>query len=123
MAYCPLVNRFTLGQKNRIRATAIVAPRASLLTSVGCGIVEINEISSTNTFSIFPNPTQSKINVRAAVKLLGSPYVVYDSTGKTIIKGKITSEDTIIELGNLPGGIYLLSVGENLKKTFIVTKE
>ena len=123
MAYCPLVNRFTLGQKNRIRATAIVAPRASLLTSVGCGIVEINEISSTNTFSIFPNPTQSKINVRAAVKLLGSPYVVYDNTGKTIIKGKITSEDTIIELGNLPGGIYLLSVGENLKKTFIVTKE
>jgi len=123
MAYCPLVNRFTLGQKNRIRATAIVAPRASLLTSVGCGIVEINEISSTNTFSIFPNPTQSKINVRAAVKLLGSAYVVYDNTGKTIIKGKITSEDTIIELGNLPGGIYLLSVGENLKKTFIVTKE
>ena len=29
MSYCPLVNRFTQGQKDRIRATAIAAPRAS----------------------------------------------------------------------------------------------
>jgi hypothetical protein len=43
--------------------------------------------------------------------------------GQTIIKGKITSEDTTIELGNLSVGIYLFSVGENLKQTFKVIKE
>jgi hypothetical protein len=123
MSYCPLVNRFTQGQKDRIRATAIVAPRASLLTSGGCGPVGINEINSNNMFSIFPNPAQSEINLKADLKLLGSSYVVYDSTGKTILKGKITSENTIIELGNLSAGIYLLSVGENLKQTFKVVKE
>ena len=124
MAYCPLVNRFTQGQKDRIRATAIVAPRASLLTSEGCGAaVGINEISSHNIFSIFPNPAQSVINVRADIKLLGSTYVVYDNTGKTILQGKITSENTIIELGNLSGGIYLFSVGENLKQTFKIIKK
>ena len=123
MAYCPLVNRFTQGQKDRIRATAIVAPRASLLTSLGCVAVGINEISSNNIFSIFPNPAQSVINVRSDIKLLGSAYVVYDNTGKTILKGKITSENTIIEVGNLSGGIYWFSVGENLKQTFKVIKE
>jgi hypothetical protein len=122
MSYCPLVNRFTQGQKDRIRATAIAAPRASLLTSVGCGAVGINEISS-NDFSIFPNPAQSVINLRADIKLLGSAYVVYDNIGKVILKGKITSEITIIELGNLSGGIYLLSVGENLKQSFKIIKE
>ncbi len=123
MSYCPLVTRFAQGQKDRIRATAIVSPRASLLTSVGCGPLGINEISSNNIFSIFPNPAQSVINVKADIKLLGSSYVVYDNTGKTILKGTITSETTIIELGNLSGGIYLLSVGENLKQSFKVIKE
>ncbi len=123
MAYCPLVNRFTQGQKDRIRATFLVAPRASLLSSIGCGAVGINERSSSNLFSIFPNPAQSLINVKADIKLLGSSYVVYDNTGKTILKGIITSEDTIIELGSLSGGIYLFSVGENLKQSFKVIKE
>jgi hypothetical protein len=123
MAYCPLVNRFTQGQKDRMRATFLIAPRASLLTSVGCGALGINQISSDNIFSVFPNPTQGLINVNVDITLIGSAYVIYDNTGKTIIKGKITSENTIIELGNLSGGIYLLSVGENLKQTFNVIKE
>jgi hypothetical protein len=40
-----------------------------------------------------------------------------------VLSGKIISENTTIELGNLSGGIYLFSVGENLKQTFKVIKE
>jgi hypothetical protein len=123
MSYCPLVNRFTQGQKDRIKAISIIAPRASLLNSVGCGTVGINEISSNNIFSVFPNPAQSIINVRSDIKLIGSSYMVYDNSGKTMLKGIITSEDTIIELGKLSGGVYLLSLGENLKQSFTVIKE
>jgi hypothetical protein len=123
MAYCPLVNRFTQGQKDRIRATAIVAPRASLLNSAGCETVGLNEIGSTALFSIFPNPAQSLIHVKADQKLLGASYVVHDNTGKTILKGILTSENTIIELGHLSGGFYLLSLGETLKQTFQFIKE
>jgi hypothetical protein len=122
MAYCPLVNRFTQGQKDRIRATAIVAPRASLLTSVGCGPLGIIE-SSINMFSVYPNPAQCVINIKVNTNLIGSFYVISNNMGQTIIKGKITSEDTTIELGNLSAGIYLFSVGENLKQTFKVIKE
>jgi len=123
MSYCPLVNRFTQGQKDRIIATVMVAPRASLLNSLGCGTVGINESSSSDIFSVFPNPAHSLINVKADIKLLGSDYVIYDNTGKTILKGIITSEITIIELGTLSGGIYLFSLGENLKQSFKVIKE
>jgi len=123
MAYCPLVNRFTQGQKDRIRTTAIVAPRVSLLTSVGCGPLGINESSSTKIFSVFPNPAQTIINVKADIKLLGSAYVIYDNTGKLVLTGKITSENTVIELDNLSDGIYFFIVGENFKQTFKVIKE
>ena len=123
MAYCPLVNRFTQGQKDRIIATLMVEPRASLLNSIGCGAVGINESASNNVFSLFPNPAKNQINVKTDVKLLGSVYVVYDNTGKLVLTGKINSENTVIEFGNLSNGIYLFSVGENMKQTFRVVKE
>jgi len=123
MAYCPLVNRFTQGQKERMRATAIIAPRASLLTSVGCGAVGINDVNSTNELTIFPNPAQNSINIRADIKLLGSAYAVYDYTGELIFKGEINSELTTLEIDNLSGGIYLFSLGAHFKQTFIVMKE
>ena len=85
--------------------------------------VGINEFSHDNLFSVYPNPANSQINVKADAKLLGSIYTVYDNTGKLVLTGKIISENTTIELGNLSGGIYLFSVGENLKQTFKVIKE
>jgi hypothetical protein len=85
--------------------------------------VGINEFTQNNLFSVYPNPAKSQINVKADAKLLGCIYTVYDNTGKLVLSGKIISENTTIELGNLAGGIYLFSVGENLKQTFKVIKE
>jgi hypothetical protein len=85
--------------------------------------VGINEFTQDNLFSVYPNPAQHVINVKVDAKLLGSIYTVYDNTGKLVLSGKINSENTVIELGNLSGGIYLFSVGENLKQTFKVIKE
>ena len=65
----------------------------------------------------------SSVNVKADTKLLGSIYTIYDNTGKLVLTGKINSENTVIDLGNLSGGIYLFSVRENMKQTFKVIKE
>ena len=85
--------------------------------------VGINEFTQDNLFSVYPNPAKSQINVKADAKLLGSIYTFYDNTGKVVLSGKIIAENTVIELGNLSGGIYLFSVGENLKQKFKVIKE
>ena len=85
--------------------------------------VGINEFTQDNLFSVYPNPAKSQINVKADATLLGSVYTVYDNVGKIVLSGKINSENTVINLGNLLGGIYLFSVGENLKQTFKVIKE
>jgi hypothetical protein len=85
--------------------------------------VGINEFTQGNLFSVYPNPAKSQINVKADAKLLGSVYTVYDNTGKLVLTGKIISENTTIELDNLSGGIYMFSVGENMKQTFKVIKE
>ena len=85
--------------------------------------VGINENTQDNLFSVFPNPAQSVINVNADSKLIGHVYSIYDNTGRVVLTGKLNSQNTTIELSNLSGGIYMFSVGENMKQTFKVIKE
>ena len=85
--------------------------------------VGINETSQDKIFSVFPNPAQSVINVKADSKLIGEVYTIYDNTGRVVLSGKLNSQNTTIELGNLSGGIYMFKVGENMKQTFKVIKE
>ncbi len=84
--------------------------------------VGINEFTQDNLFSVFPNPAQSVINVKADNKLIGEVYSIYDNTGRVVSTGKINAQNTTIELGNLSGGIYMFSVGENMKQTFKIIK-
>ena len=92
----------------------------SLYTS---SYVGINEVSQSNLFSVYPNPAQSVITVNTDAKLVGSLFAIYDNAGKLVKTGNIKSENTTIELGNLSSGIYMFSLGENMKQTFKVIKE
>jgi hypothetical protein len=85
--------------------------------------VGINETTQDNIFTVFPNPAQSIINVKADNKLIGDIYTIYDNTGRVVLTGKLNSQYTTIELNNLSGGVYMFSVGENMKQTFKVFKE
>ena len=85
--------------------------------------VGINEFTQNNLFSVYPNPAKSQINVKADATLLGSLYTVYDNTGKVVLSGKINSENTVIELGNLSTGIYIFSTGGKMKQSFKVIKQ
>jgi hypothetical protein len=60
--------------------------------------------------------------VKANTKLLGMAFSIYDNAGKVVLSGKITSENTIIELGNLSVGNYVFSLTDNMKQTFKVIK-
>ena len=83
----------------------------------------LEENSEGALFSVFPNPAQSTINVKLDIKLIGKVYSIYDNTGRVVLTGKVNSENTTIELGNLSGGIYMFNVGENMKQSFKVIKE
>jgi hypothetical protein len=66
--------------------------------------------SELKPIQIFPNPTQDLIHVRVDSKNLGSMYVIYDYSGKTVLNGKISSESMAIELADLPYGNYVLTL-------------
>ena len=82
----------------------------------------ISEVSQSNLFLVYPNPANSQINLKADSKLLGYVYNVYDNIGQMVLSGKINSENTVIDLGNLSGGVYLFSIGENFKQSIKIIK-
>jgi hypothetical protein len=85
--------------------------------------VSINETTQENLFSVFPNPAQSVINVKADSKLIGEVYAIYDNAGRVVLTGILNSQNTTIELHNLSGGFYLFSINENYKQSFRIIKE
>jgi hypothetical protein len=122
-----LISDIVLTNDNQPFRCIISSGSCSDTSSVAILIVKdnigINEVSQSNLYSVYPNPAQDLINVKADAKLLESVYTIYDAIGKVVLIGKINSENAVIEIGNLSGGIYLFSVGENQNQTFKVIKQ
>ena len=85
--------------------------------------VGLDEISEKTDIKIYPNPTVNSINLTVSEKLIGGKYVLSDVTGKTFMTGEIISNKTLIDLSGICPGNYLLSVGDNSKKTFRLIKD
>ncbi len=83
----------------------------------------IENNNSNDVFSIYPNPTKNSLNITVNQKLIGSEFTITDQLGRTVITGKLTAENTVVEVGNLSNGIYLLRIGTNVRQTFKVVKE
>jgi hypothetical protein len=84
--------------------------------------VGINEFAQDNLFSVYPNPAQTVINVKADSKLVGEHYTIIDNSGRVVLSGKIINENTSIELGSLSNGIYLFNIGNNMQQQFKILK-
>jgi N-acetylneuraminic acid mutarotase len=76
------------------------------------------------SISIYPNPTSSFISVNTRVSgNLKSQYVIYNHSGKQILKGSLSSNDGQIDCSQLPVGSYFLhlfSGGQRNTGKFIV---
>lgn len=84
--------------------------------------VGINESTKDNLFSVFPNPAQSVINVKADISLVGKSYSILDITGRIIQTGIIATENTEINLNTLSEGTYVLKINEKVNQSFRIIK-
>jgi hypothetical protein len=104
--------------------TCITNPPSQFLYSTSCAncIAEVDELP-TVSINISPNPTSSKITVKASLALIGEEFTIYDQLGKAVMSGVITSEETEIDLSNLTEGVYLFKAGAEMQETFKIIKQ
>jgi Leucine-rich repeat (LRR) protein len=85
-------------------------------TEAECTSLSIEQFDKLN-YSIFPNPTHSKLNIKTSLPI--KKVTVYNSLGKNIKQ----SSNVILDIENLPNGIYLLNIelvnSINIKRKFI----
>jgi hypothetical protein len=99
-------------------------PPCPFLYSTTCPncIAEVDELP-TISINISPNPTSSKITVKASLVLIGEEFTIYDQLGKAVKSGIITAEETEIDLSNLSEGVYLFKAGTEMQETFKIIKQ
>jgi len=86
------------------------------------GIKKAKDISLSCT--AYPNPTMDFLTLKVEnYKISKLYYQLYDLNGKLLENKKITTNETIISVSNLPSGTYLLQIAKlkSLSKTDIKT--
>ncbi|MEO8719508.1 MAG: M43 family zinc metalloprotease [Ginsengibacter sp.] len=122
------MNMFTEGQKAEMRSLfALGNPRNSFLNSKVCDSstaegapVPKDSISSTK-INIYPNPFNQIFNITSdGDDISGKIIKIYSINGKLYLTQKILSPKTILNVSDLPSGIYILKIngikGQNVYK-------
>ena len=81
------------------------------------GYNSANENAGVQSFRIYPNPSENEIYINSNTQHAGDVYSIIDNMGKTVISGKITSENTRIDSSHLSKGIYIIHLQENMNLT------
>jgi len=71
---------------------------------------------------IFPYPANETLTIRADAESFGMDYTINDGTGRNVLTGKISGENTTVGINQLSAGMYLLQVGDGNKQAFKVIK-
>ena len=62
------------------------------------------------SFTLYPNPAQSMLNVTLGSGITTGSYAVYDVTGKLILNGSLAGSENNINVASLAQGSYIIKV-------------
>ena len=61
-------------------------------------------------FSVYPNPTDQLLTIKANSTLVGSEYSITDRSGRQVLSGSLVNESTPVNMSQLTSGIYLFQI-------------
>ena len=76
-----------------------------------------------NSFIISPVPAHDIINIKSFAALLPADYSMINLSGRIVMTGRLTAEETIVSVSGLEPGLYILKIGEEKKHAYKVIKE
>jgi hypothetical protein len=68
------------------------------------------KITSDKTFSVYPNPSNGSVHIRANGINRDANFEIYDMTGKPVQTGIVKNLDNVVGLNNLTKGMYFIKL-------------
>jgi hypothetical protein len=76
-----------------------------IINSTGTGIIDLSD-----KLSVFPNPADETINITIPTELAYAKITINNVSGETVSEKIVTGDNATINVSDLPGGIYMISV-------------
>lgn len=98
------------------------APNAYLIIYTGAPYsLNVPSVSSMQGWTIYPNPNEGTVHIRAGSELIGADITLTNSTGSILKREKISLDDTVFDIHDLPPGIYYVcSSSKHLKPVKLI---
>tara|TARA_B100001939_G_C16588634_1_gene465881 strand:- start:45 stop:578 length:534 start_codon:yes stop_codon:yes gene_type:complete len=84
--------------------------------------IGVTDLKQEKEFLIYPNPAIDQIKIETEIKE-ETHYKIYSISGEQILAGHINSQNKIINLPNLPTGLYIFQLENNSTKIFEIINE
>lgn len=89
-----------------------------------CQILAIQDISSKNKFVIYPNPTKNILHISKKNENENNLIIIYDVTGREVLKIENSIEETVIDISTLKEGTYLVKyINDEKIQTKLIVKQ
>ena len=92
------------------------------VTQHNATIVGLNETQSDFPFAVYPSITSGSVYVLVDVRLEGSAWSLTDVYGNAVLKGKLSTEKSTVDLSSLAAGVYLLRLDDHKEEMVKVVK-
>lgn len=96
----------------QVSEVSIVDFRDSFLIKLNNQPLSTPDYTESPFVSVYPNPAKEIINITASESLVGKNYVIYDLTGRKILKGAMNNEQNI-DVSALQTGQYNILIGSD----------
>lgn len=86
---------------------------------LSCVVSDVHEPVSSKLISVYPNPASNEITIKADPSLIGSQYIISDSSGKDLMIGTFTGDIKMVDIHRFASGMYVLRVGSSHRVSFV----
>jgi hypothetical protein len=81
---------------------------------------ENSSIANSNNFILYPNPAATQVSVTILNSINANSLIISDLNGKTIKTVHITSGNFAFNISDLPTGMYLCQIGNEITKLVVI---
>jgi sugar lactone lactonase YvrE len=76
------------------------------------GVVRTAPALAEQQVKVGPSPNEGLLHLYSPAQFIGEPFAILDANGQAVLHGKISAEETAVDVNSLPGGHYLISLRE-----------